>query len=257
MDDHPWQRRWTAVIDRLQVIEQPTQEQALLEALTTPRQATVLAFVNAHAMNLVAANDGFHKALVAADVVLRDGSGMAILFRRLGLEPGLNMNGTDFIPRLLAAYAGRRVALWGTRDPALAQAAQHCERRFGVRLVSLHDGFAELDHYLALAAEYQPELIVLGMGMPKQEALAARLADVAGPCLIVCGGAILDFLGGRVARAPQWVRRLGAEWLFRLIKEPRRLFVRYVLGNPSFLLRTLMYRKKTAAARPGMVDDEP
>jgi UDP-N-acetyl-D-mannosaminuronic acid transferase (WecB/TagA/CpsF family) len=62
-----------------------------------PEAATVLGFVNAHAMNLVA-RDGAYTGAVAADVLLRDGSGMAILYRRLGLEPGLNMNGTDFIP---------------------------------------------------------------------------------------------------------------------------------------------------------------
>ena len=64
-----------------------------------------------------------------------------------------------------------------------------------------------------------------------------------GPCLIVCGGAILDFLGGKVSRAPLWLRRLGGEWIFRLMREPKRLFMRYVVGNPLFLLRALMCTK--------------
>ena len=78
--------------------------------------------------------------------------------------------------------------------------------------------------------------------MPKQEVVATRLAASGVPCLIVCGGAILDFLGGKVDRAPKWGRRLGCEWVFRLIKEPKRLFSRYVVGNPMFLLRTLIYK---------------
>ena len=82
--------------------------------------------------------------------------------------------------------------------------------------------------------------------MPKQEAVAARLAASGVPCLIVCGGAILDFLGGKVARAPGWLRRLGGEWVFRLVKEPRRLFMRYVVGNPMFLLRTGMFSPRPA-----------
>jgi len=100
-----------------------------------------------------------------------------------------------------------------------------------------------------LAREQQPELIVLGMGMPKQEAVAAELAVTGGPCLIVCGGAILDFLGGKVSRAPEWLRRLGGEWLYRLLREPKRLFMRYVVGNPLFLLRTLLYRRAGGSAR--------
>lgn len=205
-----WQNRWKRVIDQLEVIADDAAVQRLLDRLATPDTGTVLGFVNAHAMNLVVRDGGYSQALSAADVLLRDGAGMAILYRRLGLEPGLNMNGTDFIPRLMAAYRGRKVAFWGTRQPYLDQAVRRCEAEFGIVPVSVHDGFASLETYLQLAREQQPELIVLGMGMPKQEAVAAELAVTGGPCLIVCGGAILDFLGGKVSRAPEWLRRLGA-----------------------------------------------
>ncbi|WP_449432915.1 WecB/TagA/CpsF family glycosyltransferase [Pseudomonas putida] len=243
MGERTWLRRWKAIIEKLQVVSDPAQERRVLEALCAPGAATVLGFVNAHAMNLVAGNADYCKALSAADVLLRDGAGMAILLRRLGAAPGLNMNGTDLIPKLLAAFSGRRVAFWGTQEPFLSQAAQRSSALYGVQVVSVHEGFAGLDTYLSLAEELQPQLIVLGMGMPKQEAVAARLAATGRPCLIVCGGAILDFLGGKVTRAPSWLRRLGGEWLFRLLKEPKRLFMRYVAGNPVFLLRVLFCPK--------------
>ena len=244
-----WQKRWNTIVGKLEVVADATAAQRLLDRLTATEAATVLGFVNAHAMNLVVRDGACHQALSAADVLLRDGSGMAILYRRLGLEPGLNMNGTDFIPRLLAAYRGRRVAFWGTRQPYLDQAVQRSAAMFGVVPVSVHDGFASVDNYLQLARELQPELIVLGMGMPRQEVVAARLAVAGVPCLIVCGGAILDFLGGKVSRAPEWLRRLGGEWLYRLAREPKRLFMRYVVGNPLFLLRTLLYCRDGGAAR--------
>ena len=237
-----WRDNWKTIIQKLRVVNEVEDEQALIDALSRNEATTVLGFVNAHAMNLVAGNADYYDALSSADVLLRDGSGMSILFRRLGLEPGLNMNGTDFIPKLLAAYKHRRVAFWGTEDPFLTHAVQHSEAAFAVNVVSAHHGFAEVDTYLNLAREVQPELIVLGMGMPKQEAVAARLAASGMPCLVVCGGAILDFLGGKVTRAPQWVRVLGCEWLYRLASEPKRLFRRYVMGNPVFLLRTLFCR---------------
>ncbi|APO82408.1 WecB/TagA/CpsF family glycosyltransferase [Pseudomonas putida] len=243
-----WQKRWSTLVGKLEVVADATAAQRLLDRLSAPEAATVLGFVNAHAMNLVVHDGACHQALSVADVLLRDGSGMAILYRRLGLEPGLNMNGTDFIPRLLAAYRGRRVAFWGTRQPYLDQAVQRSVAMFGVVPVSVHDGFASVDTYLQLAREQQPELIVLGMGMPRQEVVAARLAATGGPCLIVCGGAILDFLGGKVSRAPEWLRRLGGEWLYRLLREPKRLFMRYVVGNPLFLLRILLYRRDGGAA---------
>lgn len=239
---------WSAIVAKLQVVSSPSDKQALLQALALPEKATVLGFVNAHAMNLVAGDTGYFKALSAADVLLRDGVGMKILFRRLGLEPGLNLNGTDFIPQLLAAFKGRRVAFWGTEEPFLNQAVQRSEAQFGVQVVSAHHGFAEIDTYIELARQTRPALIVLGMGMPKQEVVAERLRAAGEPCLIVCGGAILDFLGGKVSRAPLWLRRLGGEWVFRLLSEPKRLFKRYVLGNPVFLLRVLFCTKAGAAA---------
>ncbi|EJN23719.1 exopolysaccharide biosynthesis protein, WecB/TagA/CpsF family [Pseudomonas sp. GM78] len=234
-----WQHNWQTIIQTLRVIKDADQEQRLIETLSRPQRATVLGFVNAHAMNLVAKDNAYYQALSAADVLLRDGSGMSILFRRMGREPGLNMNGTDLIPKLLSAYKGRRVALWGTQEPFLGNAAKHCETALAVNLVSAHHGFADVETYLTLARQHQPELIVLGMGMPRQEVVAARLAASGVPCLIVCGGAILDFLGGKVNRAPQWMRGLGCEWVFRLVSEPKRLFSRYVVGNPMFILRTL------------------
>ena len=235
-----WQTCWRAIVQKLHVISDSSDEQELLEALSQPASATVLGFVNAHAMNLLADNANYYQALSSADVLLRDGSGMSILLRRQGLEPGLNMNGTDFIPKLLTAFKGRRVAFWGTEEPFLTDAVRQSQECFGVDVVSVHHGFDEVDAYLMLARQFQPALIVLGMGMPKQEAVAARIAASGSPCLIVCGGAILDFLGGKVTRAPQWVRRIGCEWLYRLTLEPKRLFKRYVVGNPLFLLRALL-----------------
>ncbi|WP_166359498.1 WecB/TagA/CpsF family glycosyltransferase [Pseudomonas akapageensis] len=237
-----WQNNWQTIIHNLRVVSDPGDEQGLIDTLSRPEAATVLGFVNAHAMNLVACNSDYYNALSAAHVLLRDGSGMSILYHRLGLLPGLNMDGTDFIPKLLAAFKGRRVAFWGTREPFLTNAVQRCEAIYEVNVVSAHHGFAEVDAYIQLARQLQPELVVLGMGMPKQEAVAARLTAIGVPCLIVCGGAILDFLGGKVTRAPHWVRHIGCEWVFRLMSEPKRLFVRYVVGNPKFLLRTLIFR---------------
>ena len=124
MDSLPWQQRWRALVDKLRVVGDPEDEQRLIECLSKPKATTVLGFVNAHAMNLVAGGSDYYNALAAADVLLRDGSGMTILLRRLGLAPGLNMNGTDFIPKLLAAYKGRRVAFWGTEEPFLTSAAR-------------------------------------------------------------------------------------------------------------------------------------
>ncbi|BAL23283.1 WecB/TagA/CpsF family glycosyltransferase [Azoarcus sp. KH32C] len=243
-----YQARWTQVLRHLYTVDSEAEAAQLVDALASAGQSRMVAFVNAHAMNSVVGDFDFFKALCDADVLLRDGSGMAMLYRMLGGEAGLNMNGTDFIPRLLAAYRGRRVALWGTAEPYLSAAAARCEAEYGVEVVSRENGFHPAAHYCDQMRALRPELIVLGMGMPKQEVVAGLLrATASGAPLIVCGGAILDFLGGKVERAPRWVRRLGVEWAYRLLREPKRLFHRYVIGNPLFLLRA--WRCRTAGAR--------
>lgn len=242
-----WKDRWSAIVKKIEVIDTAGGESALLARLTPATVPRVLAFVNAHAMNSCATDLAFFEALASADILLRDGSGMAILFRHTQRDPGLNMNGTDLIPKILATFRGRSVALWGTRDPFLEQAVLRSEREFAVRVTSCADGFCDVNHYLRLARETLPDLIVLGMGMPKQEQLAKALrTQAAGPALIVCGGAILDFLGGKVVRAPKFMRRIGLEWLYRFALEPRRLFRRYVMGNPAFLLKLAAWKRDGA-----------
>lgn len=235
-----WSERWTMMVGRIRVVHSPSEETALLHELATAKTAREIGFVNAHAMNSVAASPAFFDELASADILLRDGSGMSLLYRKRAAAAGLNMNGTDFIPKILGAFIGRRVALWGTAEPFLGNCASRCETEFGVNVVSRENGFQDPGHYVDLAAKVMPDLIVLGMGMPKQEHVARLIRSrVPGAALVVCGGAIIDFLGGKISRAPGWMRRSGMEWIYRLVREPRRLFSRYVVGNPVFVFRLL------------------
>lgn len=236
-----WRERWDCLVRKIERVQTTAQEKQLLARLGQPDGPFVLAFANAHAMNSLANSVPFFDALRSADMVLRDGSGMATLFKLLRLQPGLNLNGTDLIPQLLRQFDGRCIAFYGTQEPYLQRALQLGAREFAPnsRFVSAH-GFHDTGVYTGLALLHQPALIVLGMGMPRQEEVAAALRSVLTfPCLIVCGGAIIDFLGGKTPRAPMWMRRKGLEWVFRLGMEPRRLFQRYVIGNPLFLTRAL------------------
>lgn len=236
-----WLERWPVLVQSVTRVEGPAGQRQLLQWLARPSRPHVLAFVNAHAMNSAALDARFFAALRGADTLLRDGIGMAILLRLLNQRPGLNLNGTDLIPHLVRAFAGQPIALFGTQEPWLGQARAvvECQLAPGSTCV-VADGFRPTPHYVELAVAHRPRLIVLAMGMPRQEQVAQALrAALYEPCLIVCGGAILDFLAGRAVRAPAALRRLGLEWAWRLGCEPRRLFRRYVIGNPLFMARAL------------------
>jgi len=228
------------LINKMTIASDESARMQIQNELVNTSCPKILGFLNAHAVNLCWSNMVARRSFASADVLLRDGAGMAILCRRLGMPPGLNMNGTDFIPELLASRSGIRVALFGSAATASAEAANVLRCR-GVDVISAIDGFQLPERYIADACEKKPEMIVLAMGMPIQEKLAAQLREaLSHPCLIINGGAIIDFLAQRVSRAPKLMQSIGLEWFYRFLNEPLRLFARYIIGNPVFLMRTHM-----------------
>lgn len=239
--------QWGRLRSILDAVSVPADEAAWLSSLTEPDGVQVVSFVNAHGFNMAAKDTAFAQALIQSDILLRDGSGMKVLMKAMGRDPGPNLNGTDLIPKIIAKYteAKQPVALMGTANPWLSAATDKL-RDQGTFIALSEDGFQSEDHYLNRLNETPARLVILGMGMPKQEQVSMLLREeLSGPMLVINGGAIIDFIGGKVTRAPQWMRSLGIEWLYRLIKEPRRLFRRYVIGNFAFLWR--VFRLKAGA----------
>ncbi|WP_036771779.1 WecB/TagA/CpsF family glycosyltransferase [Polaromonas glacialis] len=238
-----WKLRWSKLVRKIERIHTLGDRQGLLERLCHPDKPVILAFANAHAMNLLAKSEYFFESLCATDIVLRDGSGMETLFNQLNIPPGLNLNGTDLIPDAVSQFNGHCIAFLGTQEPYLESGVEFVQKNLAPQSSCVRaDGFLDDNAYISLAAECRPALIVLGMGMPRQEEVAIALRSrLTFPCLIICGGAIIDFWGGKTSRAPLWMRQSGMEWLFRLQMEPRRLFQRYVIGNLVFLARAMVF----------------
>ncbi|MFK4443110.1 exopolysaccharide biosynthesis WecB/TagA/CpsF family protein [Caballeronia udeis] len=230
--------RGNSLIRKLTLVMSEREQDRIIETMQTVRKPMVVSFLNAHAFNLAWKETDFRRSLVESDLLLRDGIGVSILLTLLRIRPGLNMNGTDLIPKLLERCHGS-VALLGTREPYLSMAAAKLSEA-GTDVTIKLDGFQPDLRYLDAVRESRPAVVILAMGMPKQERVALALKEaITWPCLIVNGGAILDFMSGRVSRAPGMLQALHLEWLFRLAREPRRLWRRYVLGNSVFLIRSL------------------
>ncbi|CDX14337.1 Glycosyl transferase, WecB/TagA/CpsF family [Mesorhizobium sp. ORS 3324] len=220
---------------------------ALLSRLIAEQRFTKVSFLNAHNANLACTDPVFAGALDDF-LVLPDGVGVDIAATLLyGAPFPDNLNGTDFVPAFLQASARPlTVALLGaTRVNAEAASVKLSALAAQHKFVVVHDGYfspAEEPAIIERIAKLRPDILLVAMGVPRQELWIARHIDARHCTLPIAVGALLDFLSGTVPRAPLWMRRLRLEWLFRLWIEPRRLWRRYVVGNPLFLWRVLKQR---------------
>ena len=219
----------------------------LLDDAFATRSHRQVAFCNAHLVNLAAEDPGLRRCLDGF-LVLPDGTGVDIASRVLYGQPFPdNLNGTDFIPALLAASRRRlRVMLLGARPGIADRAAQRLRADYPQHDVAVlcHGFFAEQDQAALLARLEceQPDLLLVAFGNPRQETWIAEHIR-SRHCTVAAGvGALFDFLAGEVTRAPRSVRKTRFEWVYRLWLEPARLWRRYLLGNPLFLYRVLMAR---------------
>jgi exopolysaccharide biosynthesis WecB/TagA/CpsF family protein len=223
-----------------------TQEEALAHLHSGMREGrhVKLGFCNAHMVNLTAGNSALREAL-ARFLILPDGIGVDIGARLLHGAPfPANLNGTDFIPRLIcSAPQPLAIGLVGARPGVAEKAAAALAQLDGRhRIIALSDGFFDAageERLLAGLAAKPADLLLVAFGNPKQEMWIANRIGPQHAHVAAGVGALFDFLAGEVPRAPEALRRLRLEWLYRLMQEPGRLWKRYVLGNPAFLMRVL------------------
>jgi exopolysaccharide biosynthesis WecB/TagA/CpsF family protein len=233
------------VLNKVSLLNSFDEAYALIREECAKKQSpVVVSYINAHGYNLCNTDPDFYKAMSSSDFIFRDGKGVEILFKSIGKEPGVNFCGTDSIPFFIQRWPGKRIALIGTEDPYLQRAADKLQAA-GFEIVLTRNGFLPLDAYMPVIQESKPDLIILGMGMPKQEQLSYLISQsVDYGCLVINGGAVIDYLGGKVKRAPRWMRQMGMEWVFRFMLEPKRMFKRYVVGNVIFLVAVKRLKKE-------------
>ena len=205
-------------------------------------------FVNAHCINVAATNIKYLSVLQDGALLYADGSGMRLASKLAGFSLKDNVNGTDLFPLVCrdAANSGIKLALLGARPGIAQRCADNMRNQFpNLEFVWIHDGYFSLDdevNMINTINESGAQILFVAMGVPKQELWIARNVDRLRVPILLGVGALLDFYSDTMPRAPRRVRQLGLEWLFRLIIEPRRMFVRYVVGNPIFIIRTLWRR---------------
>jgi exopolysaccharide biosynthesis polyprenyl glycosylphosphotransferase len=214
----------------------------LSEFVNTP-ETNHIAYVNIDCLNIAQADKSYARILRDADLVYPDGMGVVFASWIFGRPLKERVNAGDLLPEFcrMCVKRGYRIYILGGDEGVASSAAENLCRDFpGLRIVGTHTGFFEDSDSEAIISDInacEVDVLMVGMGAPRQENWIRRHKDKIEVPVAWGVGALFDYYSLKLPRAPVWMRKIGLEWLFRLIVEPRRLWKRYLLGNFLFTFR--------------------
>lgn len=179
----------------------------------------------------------------ACPVVNADGQSVVVASRLLRQPLPERVAGIDLFVQLMerSAENGRSVYFLGARDEVLEEMMIRFRTRYpALRVAGYRNGYWTSDaEVIEQVRAAEPDLLFLAIPSPRKEFwLAEHLPALGVPFAMGVGGSF-DVLAGKVKRAPNWVQRIGCEWVYRLVQEPRRMWKRYLVGNSAFIWLTI------------------
>lgn len=214
-----------------------------LDAL--PEGKVLINTINAHSYNTARKDAAFAEALLKGDALIPDGASIVLAFKFLRHKNIERIAGWDlFLHEMDKLNRKGGVCFFlGSSEETLRKikakaAGVYPDIRIETYSPPYKAEFSEEDNRWMIEAvnRAKPDLLWVGMTAPKQEKWAyahLKELDVNGPIGTI--GAVFDFFAGNIRRAPLWWQKHGMEWLYRLIKEPKRMWKRYIIGNTLFL----------------------
>ena len=219
----------------------------VMDGMIARREPGYVCAVAVHAVMVGQDDEEMRSALLGSSLTVPDGMPVVWAANLLGD----NLDDRVYGPELMLRYSdrcaerGHRVFLYGGRDQgSLQQLALNLRLKFpGIKIVGGYSPpFRPLtdDEETQVAAQInaaRPDVVWVGIGVPKQEKWMARMRPMLEAPVLAAVGAAFDFHAGRVSQAPAWMQDRGLEWTYRIAQEPRRLLPRYLIHNPRFVMR--------------------
>ncbi|WP_084108923.1 WecB/TagA/CpsF family glycosyltransferase [Clostridium cavendishii] len=180
-----------------------------------------------------------------ADLILTDGMPL-IWISKLKKKPiKEKVSGSDLFPNIckLAAEKGYKVFLLGAAEGVAKNAASKLMERYkGLKIVGTYSpkyGFEksvdEIKRIISIVNEAKPDILAVGLGAPKQEKFIYTYENQLKVPVSLAIGAAIDFEAGNMKRSPRWMQKSGLEWFYRLMKEPKRMFKRYIIDDMKII----------------------
>lgn len=209
-------------------------------------------YLNVHNSVLVTENEEYLALLKDADLVYPDGWGPVIAARILAGVRGSRVNAADFIDDLLAKLNETKVKIYllGDTQEIVEKAGMEIEKKYkNIKICGTKNGFFNNNESKSIVSDInlkRPNLVLVGMGSPKQELWINDNYKKLPNAVYWSVGGLFNYIAKSRSRAPEWMRNYGFEWLYRFFQEPKRLWRRYTLENVKFaliLLREILRRR--------------
>ncbi|MBE6411390.1 MAG: WecB/TagA/CpsF family glycosyltransferase [Opitutales bacterium] len=209
------------------------------------KSKTSVAFINTHYLNCAYENFSQRERLRQFDYVLPDGSGVSLACKILGYNYRDNLNGTDLLPYLCEVASKKNLSMYflGGKEGVAFRASENLKKLYpNLKIAGTHNGYFDDDNVVVKEInDANVDFLFVGFGAIIQEKWVLENIDKLQCGVVLAVGGLCDVYSGDLKRNPIF-RKLGLEWFGRLLQEPCRLFVRYVIGNPLFVLRVIKYR---------------
>lgn len=211
-------------------------------------------FINVNSINLSLKNAVLFNNLLAGDKLFADGSGVRLAAAHLGFHLRANLNGTDLLPHICNALSksGKSVFFLGAAPGIAESASNNLKKQFPeLDIAGCFHGYFnknESQAVIDMINHSKAHTLLVAFGSPIQENWLSMYSDQLQCANALAVGGLFDFFSGKIPRAPEWMRSIGAEWIWRLWQEPVAKFKRYVLGNPLFIFNTFILNKAGATS---------
>lgn len=188
-----------------------------------------------------------------ASLILADGKPLLWISKWYKTPIKEKISGSDLFPLLceMAAKKGYSMFFLGAAEGVAAKAAENLKKKYnGLKIVGTYSppyGFEkdeiELEKIIDMVKEANPDILILGLGSPKQEKFIYKYRNRLNIPISLGLGASFDFEAGNIKRAPKWMSNHGLEWLFRITQDPKRMTKRYLVDDRKILSLVVRYRK--------------
>ncbi len=206
------------------------------------KESFLLTYFNVHCYYIYSKNKEYKRLIDNEFITYPDGTGLWIMLNKIGRKyPRFNATDLNYLLMNYLIENNKSVVIIGGNFEE-RDIKDICLER-NLNLVRYFNGYIDNQFILNETQYVSADVILIGMGVPKQEVLAYEISKIQKSSVVICVGNFFEFYFGKQKRAPLFMQRIGLEWLYRLYLEPRRLFFRYTVENLYFFWKTLFIKK--------------